>query len=349
MSVLSSTPSATSDTTPPPLILLVEDDEDTRFLYAETLIALGYRTAGEGDAQGGIEAAFRLRPDVVLMDLSMPGMSALEAIRTIKADPRTSGCLVVVVTGSGMKSFEGARAAGCDAFFMKPFDPSVLDHLLRALPHFLDVPVAPLPCHVVKRCTCGREFTRSQWLELPVCGRIHVARNAVPVELRNCRCGSSMMLQVGRGESAMDGNAKGEPGGGEAPKKVLVVDRDVHVRRLVLHFIGSAYLVEFLDDGYSALDRVRKSPPAALVAEVMIPRLDGLAVCRLLKGDACTSKVPVLLFSVLDANERARQAGADAFLNKPLEKGRFVDSLLRITEPVATVAGAASRQERGEP
>ena len=107
----------------------------------------------------------------------------------------------------------------------------------------------------------------------------------------------------------------------------------MNVRRLVLHFIGRAYIVEFLDDGYAALDRVRRSPPAALIAEVMIPRLDGLALCRLLKSDSSTAHVPVLLLSVLAATERARQAGADAFLGKPLEKESFVASLLAMMEP----------------
>src|SRR5580704_12466645 len=125
MPALPSIPPATRElTSTGPLVLIVDDDEDTRFLYAEVLLSLGYRTAGECDAARGIEAAYRLVPDAILMDLAMPGPSALDAIRTLKADPRTSRCLVIVVTGSGMRSFDDARAAGCDAFFEKPFDPS---------------------------------------------------------------------------------------------------------------------------------------------------------------------------------------------------------------------------------
>jgi CheY-like chemotaxis protein len=70
-------------------------------------------------------------------------------------------------------------------------------------------------------------------------------------------------------------------------------------------------------------------------------------VCRLLKGDSATAQVPVLLFSVLAANERARQAGADAFLEKPLEKESFVASLLGLTEP-GKRRGALPPRERGE-
>jgi CheY-like chemotaxis protein len=347
MPTLPPQPSAAPVTTPEgPLVLVVEDDEDTRFLYAESLLRLGYRTAGECDARRGIEAAFRLRPDAILMDIAMPGMTGIEAIRTLKADLRTSRSLVIVVTGSGMKWFAEARAAGCDAFFGKPFDPSVLEQVLRPLPPSPEP--AALPQDVVKRCGCGREFTRSQWVALPRCGRMHLARRDKAVELRNCACGSSLALQLeGGSEPADEGAQEPESDGEITLDKVFVVDRDGNVRRLLLHFIGRAYIVEFFDDGYAALDRARRSPPAALVAEVMIPRLDGLALCRLLKGDSSTAQVPVLLFSVLAATERARQAGADAFLGKPLEKESFVASLLAMMEPGRR--GAMPPREGGEP
>ena len=348
MPTLPPNPSTAPGTTPEgPLVLIVDDDEDTRFLYSERLVHLGYRTAGEGDARSGIEAAFRLRPDAILLDISMPGMTGIEAIRTLKADLRTSRCLVIVVTGSGTKWFGQALGAGCDAFFGKPFDPSVLGHILPALPSSPEPPIAALPRDVVKRCSCGRQFTRSQWSALPRCGRMHLSRGDTVVELRNCLCGSTITLKLEAANEGADGGAdEGERD--VALEKVFVVDRDVNVRRLVLHFIGSVYLVEFFDDGYAALDRVRRSPPAALVAEVMIPRLDGLALCRLLKGDSATAQVPVLLFSVLAANDRARQAGADAFLGKPLEKESFVASLLGLMEP-GNRRGPLPPRKRGEP
>jgi CheY-like chemotaxis protein len=331
-----------------PLVLVIEDDEDTRFLYAESLVHMGYRVIAESDGARGVESALRLRPDAILIDVGMPGMTGIEAIRTLKTDPRTRQCLMVVVTGSGMKRFAEARAAGCDAFFCKPFDPSVLDHLLRALPSPPEPPAVPLPSDVVKRCSCERLFTRSQWSALPRCGRMHLARRDTVVELRNCPCGSTMTLELeDPDETAEDGAGKAESRAAVALEKVLVVDRDPHVRRLVLHFIGREYVVEFLDDGYAALDRVRRSPPAALIAEVMIPRLDGLALCRLLKGEFSTASVPVLLFSVLAVSERARQAGADAFLAKPLEKDSFIASLLGSMER-GKRGGALAPRERGQ-
>jgi two-component system cell cycle response regulator DivK len=309
------------------LVLVVEDDDTTRFLYAETLERLGYRTVGARDAEHGLEAALRLHPDVILMDVSMPGMNGIEATQRLKADPRTRDCVVIVVTGGGTATFNQAREAGCDAFFYKPFDPSAIAHVLRS-PTAADAKAKSLPQGIVMRCTCGRELTRSQWLGLPLCGRMSLPRRNVVFELRNCECGSSLSLDIN--ELGEAGNTPSEPT--HPLEKVFVVDCDPHVRRLVIHFIGDAYVVEFFDDGYAALDRARKSPPCAVIAEIMTPRLDGLALCRLLKADPSTAQVPVLIFSVLAAGERARESGADAFLNKPLEKERFVASLLRLTE-----------------
>jgi CheY-like chemotaxis protein len=137
-----------------------------------------------------------------------------------------------------------------------------------------------------------------------------------------------------------------DAGRGAERETVFVVDRDPHVRWLMQQFVGDAYAVVFFDDGYSALDGARKSPPSALLTEILIPRLDGLALCRLLKGDPVTEHVPILVFSMLAADERARQAGADAFLDKPLEKRRFVESLRGLTESKRRRKGAAPSQEQ---
>ncbi|MGD0525130.1 MAG: response regulator [Polyangiaceae bacterium] len=335
MLVFPSNPSYTPRPAPDgPLVLVVEDDEDTRFLYAESLEYLGYRVVAEANAARGIEAAVRLRPDAIMMDLSMPGMSGIEAIRELKANSRTRDCLIVVVTGSGMKWFDAAREAGCDVFCGKPFEPSAIAHVLPACRRRDEKPSEPtLPGDVVKRCRCGREHTRSQWRTLAPCGRMHLVRRRAVLELRNCGCGSTLALKIAAPEDTGDDSVPYvAPEAGGALDTIVVAEKDDHVRRLLLHFVGSAYLVEFAEDGYAALDRVRRAPPTALVAEIMIPRLDGLALCRLLKGDSSTAKVPVLLFSVLDAGERATQAGADAFLAKPLERPLFIASLVGLAD-----------------
>ena len=323
----------------PPLVLVVDDDQDRLLLYRESLEHLGYRTAGESDGLRGIEAALRLRPHAVLLDAEMPGLHGVEVTRRIKADPRTRQCLVIVATGYGMAMYDKARAAGCDAFFQKPFDPSAFDQILESLSTSPEPPKPRERSAFVKRCGCGREFARDQWQALALCGRMHLAQRNAIVELRNCTCGWTLSLDLEALTDAAPGTAVGAAAREGAPaaerRTLFLVDRDPHVRRLLQQFVSDAYAVEFFDSGAAAFDRARRSPPCALVTEILVPGLDGLSLCRSLKAHPSTEHVPVLVFSMLAADERARQAGADAFLAKPIERRRLVESLRGLIEPRA--------------
>ena len=109
---------------------------------------------------------------------------------------------------------------------------------------------------------------------------------------------------------------------------ILIAERDRQVRKLQQHFLAEAgFAVEFADDGESALERARLCSPALVVTEILLPRLDGLALCRRLREDPLTRDVPVLVFSILAAQVRASEAGANAFLRKPLVDSTFVPAV----------------------
>jgi DNA-binding response OmpR family regulator len=117
----------------------------------------------------------------------------------------------------------------------------------------------------------------------------------------------------------------GSPGGRAI---ILVVERDPHVRELEAYFLEEAgYAVEFTMDGEAALERAQRLRPDIVITEVLVPKLDGLALCRRLKADPDTRGIMVLIFSILAAGTRAREAGADAFLTKPLAQHRLVDTV----------------------
>ena len=119
--------------------------------------------------------------------------------------------------------------------------------------------------------------------------------------------------------------------GAEGGALILVVERDPHVRELEAFFLKEAgFAVEFAEDGASALERARKLRPHLVITEILVPKLDGLALCRQLKADPETRGVMVLIFSILTASVRAREAGADAFLRKPLAEQRLVDTVRQL-------------------
>jgi CheY-like chemotaxis protein len=122
---------------------------------------------------------------------------------------------------------------------------------------------------------------------------------------------------------------------------ILVVERDPHVRELERYFLEDAgYSVEFAEDGLAALDQVRTLDPQIVITEILVPRLDGLALCRTIKQDPATRHIAVLVFSILLAEGRAREAGADSFLRKPLAEKRLVET---VRELVAARNAALSK------
>jgi len=125
---------------------------------------------------------------------------------------------------------------------------------------------------------------------------------------------------------------------------VLVAERDGAVRELQRHFLEEAgYDVAFADDGEAAFMLALELLPAAVVTEVLLPRLDGLSLCRRLREDAATSHIPVIVFSMLAAAGRAADAGASAFLRKPLVASVFVGAIRDAIRTSSTLAPSESQ------
>jgi CheY-like chemotaxis protein len=109
------------------LILVVDDYQDAREMYAEYLQFSGVRVAEAKNGNEAVEQAFALKPDLILMDLSLPGMDGWEATRRLKADDRTKQIPIVALTGHALAgASEGAKKAGCDSFVTKPCLPDDL-------------------------------------------------------------------------------------------------------------------------------------------------------------------------------------------------------------------------------
>lgn len=111
-----------------PKILLVEDNEDNRDMLSRRLQRKGYDVVLAGDGQEGIDKALSERPELILMDMSLPFVDGWEATRRIKATPETAGIPVIALTAHAMSGDrEKALSAGCDDYDTKPIEmPSLL-------------------------------------------------------------------------------------------------------------------------------------------------------------------------------------------------------------------------------
>ena len=116
------------------LILIVEDNEQNMKLVRDLLQVKGYRTLEAGTAERGLELAHAHAPDLVLMDIQLPGMDGISALRTLRADPATTSMLVAAFTASAMKSDrERIVLAGFDAYLSKPIEVREFLAAVRAL------------------------------------------------------------------------------------------------------------------------------------------------------------------------------------------------------------------------
>jgi two-component system, cell cycle response regulator DivK len=113
-------------------VLLVDDYPDAREMYSEYLQFSGFDVVEAANGMEALQKAADTRPDIILMDLSLPVMDGWEATRRLKADKRTSGIPVVALTGHALAGIsEGAKKAGCDAFVTKPCLPEDLVKEIR--------------------------------------------------------------------------------------------------------------------------------------------------------------------------------------------------------------------------
>lgn len=111
------------------LVLIVEDDKATGDLLATAINhERGYRAVRVADASEALDAMSRIDPDLLVLDIHLPGMSGLELYDRIKSDVRFSGLPVVFETGAGREHAEELRDRGVATYIKKPFD---LDELVR--------------------------------------------------------------------------------------------------------------------------------------------------------------------------------------------------------------------------
>ena len=109
------------------LILVIEDQEDNRRIMRDLFTSAGYEVIEAINGEAGVTSAETRRPDLILMDIQLPGIDGYETTRRIKANPDLSAITIIAVTsyalsGDDAKAFE----AGCDAYVAKPFSPREL-------------------------------------------------------------------------------------------------------------------------------------------------------------------------------------------------------------------------------
>jgi len=115
-------------------VLLVEDTEDNRQMMRRLLELSGYKVVEATNGKEAVEVASRLRPQIILMDLSLPYLDGLAATRRIRVLPGLDKVPIIAVSAHDTADFHSeALAAGCDAYVTKPIDYSELEEVVGRL------------------------------------------------------------------------------------------------------------------------------------------------------------------------------------------------------------------------
>ena len=116
----------------------------------------------------------------------------------------------------------------------------------------------------------------------------------------------------------------------EEKKKVLIADDEVYVRLLVRSILGRDYIVLEASDGEEAVYLARTQRPDLMLMDIMMPKLDGVGACNIIKSDSPTAEIPVIMVSArgdkLD-QEYAGDMGADSYITKPFSAQELLDTV----------------------
>ncbi|HBE73750.1 MAG TPA: hypothetical protein DDW31_06675 [candidate division Zixibacteria bacterium] len=103
-------------------ILVADDDRHVLYLISEVLTRSDYEVSQAADGDQALEMARSTKPDIIILDIMMPGLDGIEVCRAVKSDPATAGIRVIMVTAkSGPQDIEAGREAGADHYITKPF------------------------------------------------------------------------------------------------------------------------------------------------------------------------------------------------------------------------------------
>lgn len=268
-------------------ILVVDDEVASRELLEAILIGAGYRVE---QAEGGTAAlgqATRTPPDLILLDLMMPGMSGFEVCQRLKRDPMTEGVPVIVVTAFGqVRSKEDALSSGADDFVLKPVNSKDLRTRVSAM---------------LKVRRIRQDLDRA----LAYLHELEAARHAQRQEFL---------------ASVLPGGPANPPEPSTAPP-ILFVDDEALTR----HFYGDllaehGFQVVAASDGAEALDQALRHPVEAVVLDIMMPGMSGLEVLERLHAQ--DPELPVIMLTADTSSQNvitALKLGAFDFITKGLD------------------------------
>lgn len=136
-------------------------------------------------------------------------------------------------------------------------------------------------------------------------------------------------------------------------QSVLIVDDEPMTRDLLRLMLERASFDIFeAEDGADALEKIRENPPDVVILDVMMPNMDGITVCEILRGEEATADLPIIMLSArthMDAIERGLRAGATRYLSKPVSRQDLIQNVREVIAGVPSPETQMLREQLIEP
>ena len=118
-------------------------------------------------------------------------------------------------------------------------------------------------------------------------------------------------------------------------KKVLIVDDEPNVRRLLHTILSKTFIVFEAEDGKQAIEMANTEKPDVILMDMMMPRMDGLTACHLIKKDPITKSIPVIMVTAISFElniKLSQQMGASAYVTKPFSPKELLDKIMLVLQ-----------------
>lgn len=276
-------------------ILVVDDDPGSRHLLASLLGDAGYHVNTAANGEQGLLSAAQHAPDLIVLDVRMPGMNGFDISRALQRSASTATIPVIFLSAAAdpVDRIQGFDAGGVD-FIAKPF---VDDEVLARVKTHITMALA--------------------------------AKNLL-------RRRASTASAPGKVAEAKDGAAR-------RPEILVVEDTPESLRLLSTVLTEAGFAVREAPNGELALWTATRHPPDLILLDIRMPGMTGFDVCRCLKNEPATARVPVIFLSALSDREDKAEgfaAGAVDYLTKPFSEMEVLTRVrthLRFAESVRSI------------
>jgi CheY-like chemotaxis protein len=124
----------------------------------------------------------------------------------------------------------------------------------------------------------------------------------------------------------------------ETKKKVLIVDDEPNVRRLLHSILNKKFVVFEAEDGQQAIDMTTAQQPDVILMDMMMPKMDGLTACLMMKKNPDTKKIPVIMVTAIGFElniKLSQQMGASGYVTKPFSPQDLLAKIAEVLQPVS--------------